>query len=131
MIVSPVMLKDFPTSVEVPFQALVDDALLEPERITLAFLYAISSDAGIVNATPVTMAKPRGLHRNSVRRHMYRLEELKYVVSINREPQVLEPKRERIEGYALTLHRDGKRNDLTRVRGRIGGADWRQKGRWA
>ena len=126
------MLRELPTSVNVPFQAMVDDDLLDAERLTLVLLYAYADEDGLVQETPVTLEVPRQLHRNSVRRHLYRLEQLRYLVPIHRAAKLERiPQRSIAEGYALTLRPSGERWPAAHSTARIGSRTWNSQKRWA
>lgn len=125
------MLRELPTSVKLPFQALVDDGLLADERLTLALLYAYSDEYGFVDETPRTLAVPRALHKNSVRRHLYKLEALKYLVPIRKASKLAIPQHKFSDGYALTLRPDGERFEVATGNARIGSKHWQSKTRWS
>lgn len=126
------MLHEMPTSVNVPFQAMVDDGLLPAERLTLALLYAYADDGGIVLETPRSLEIPRTLHRNTIRAHLNKLAEIGYLLPIPQASRLDRvPHRESIEGYALFLKADGGRYEAAPPRARIGSTDWDAKQRWA
>lgn len=131
VVVTWAMLREMPTVVKLPFQALVDDDLLAAERLTLALLYAYADDHGLVEETVVTLQMPRGLHKNSVRRHLQKLEKLRYLVPINKAVKLDRiPQRKIAEGYALTLRPDGQRWPAAPDSARIGSRNWNTKSRW-
>lgn len=124
------MLRETPTLVKLPFQALVDNELLGAERLTLALLYAYADADGVVNETCDSLQAPRQLHKNSVRRHLYKLERLRYLVPHHREEKhdrVL--KRKVAERYALTLAPNGERWPAWTEASRIGSRTWEPKAR--
>lgn len=126
------MLREMPTAVNVPFQAMVDDELLAEERLTLVLLYAYAGDDGLVLETPMTLEIPRGLHRNSIRRHLYKLEVLRYLVPISKAEKLERmPQRQTAQGYALTLRPNGGRWPAAHGTARIGSKQWNSKARWA
>lgn len=126
------MLRAMPGAVNLPFQSLVDDGLLDAERLTLAICYAYADEFGIVCETPTTLESPRALHRNSVRRHLYKLEKLRYLVPIHKANRLeLVPQRRTAEGYALTLRPDGGRFPAAHPTQRIGSKGWDARKRWA
>ena len=118
------MLRDLPKDVQVPFQAMVDNGLLDTERLTLALLYAYADPDGYVDETPASLSEARALHRNSVRRHAVRLEELNYLVPVYKGSHKADPQRLYADGYALTLRPDGQRYGIATGRKRIGSRGW-------
>lgn len=121
-----------PTSVNIPFQALVDDGMLAEVRLTLVMLYAFADENGIVDETPMSLAVPRGLHKNSVRRHLYTLHELRYVLPLSSATKLDRiPLRSTADGWALTLRPDGQKWAAAHATARIGSKGWDSKKRWA
>ena len=131
VIASWAMLKQMPTSVNVPFQALVDDGLLDVERLTLSVCYAYADEDGILMETARTLETARKLHKNTVRRHLYKLVRLNYIIPINRATRLERmPQRTIAKGYALTLRPNGKKYDAANPAQRIGSKTWDKTSRW-
>ena len=128
------MLRALPTSVNFPLQVIADHGLLEGQRMTLLWCYALCDKDGLLQETPTTMEPMRRVDKNSVRRHMQVLEEAGYIVPIHRAARLGHiPVRELVRGYALTLRPDGGKFDAAHPRARIGTKVWaaeqRKKGR--
>ncbi len=125
------MLARLPAAVQVPFQAMADDAILDSVRMTLLVMYAFADDDGVVPYTPSQLEVPRDLGSNTIRRHLYQLEEMHYVRTLHLATKLHMPMRERIRGYALTLRPDGERFPGAHKTKRIGSRHWSRKARWA
>lgn len=130
VLASYAMLRDFPTEVRVPFQALADDSIGAEARLTLAVLYAYAEEDGVVDMTPALLEAPRDLHRNTIRRQIYELIEAGFVVQINRATSVEIPQRRKIDGYMLTLAPDGSEwRGASDAKTPLGDA-WKRSERW-
>lgn len=103
------MLRAPPQTIMIPYRAIVDRALLDAERVTLALLYARADQYGVVEETALSLMKIRRKCANTMRRHLYRLEELQYLVPINKACRLeREPLRQSAEGYALLCQPNGR-----------------------
>jgi len=110
VLVTSVMADPRPTTVNIPYRALVDPELIDAERVTLMLLYGLADNFGVIDQTALTLKDLRFTCGNTMRRHLVKLEYLEYIVALNKATQLLRtPLRQSAEGYALRCRANGRR----------------------